>query len=429
MTNNGSLKPLSGRLLSLVRRFGTRVLIHFLAITFAASLPTPTLQDLGFGLYAALICLAGRFLFKPYGGLVPLIAGLATFFAWIALGGYADMGLLLGGIQAWLQSVISGKMIFRAYPSNNWALGEGVAFTLLAVSLIGVAMEMKGMPDNPFFGAIGLELILFVLSLVTLWPFALMRAKRNIRNIVGRLDEAASSKESVPAMIRGQLCVLTDYARTWLTLPLIGIANDAFPFARKLEPVGEWVDHLADLTDGADKLLGTERFYTDLKDLNAHLNRTRPMPVQQTNRTVDRRPPVATFNENEFRLKIASIEAARETAPLPHQAPLAGICRSAENIMEAMRVDPGDVAEGQRFLSRYLKSTLDLLDMQKFFANAPASDEATTAAEARALLLLKRLETAFASEHALLLKNDHLTYVADLNALDRLLDMEAGANK
>lgn len=426
----GSLKPLSDRLLSLAKRFGIRVFVHFSSLTLAGLIVYEGSPKylLAF-IYLGLICLFGRFLFKPYGGLVPLCAGLITWVSWVVLGGEAAYGVFLGGIQAWLQSVFAGKKIFRAYSSEKIAAGEIVAVTFLTLGFFfGMGEDI---PDSFLFGAIALEAILFPVFLVILWPFALVRGRRKIQTAVNHLEDVTSSGDKVPSRIRDQLRSLIGYVRAFVPLPLIHTARDVFPLARELITVEGCIKHLDHLPDDGEKLRGTERFYTDLKDLNAHLNRNRPTPMeQQTDQAEEKRRPAATFNENEFRLKIASIEAARETAPMLYQAPLAGICRSAENIMEAMRADPGDVAEGSRFLNRYLKSTLDIVEMQKFFAKSPASDStARQSAETRAVLLLERLETAFASEHALLLENDHLTYVADLNALDRLLDMEAGAKK
>ncbi len=115
-----------------------------------------------------------------------------------------------------------------------------------------------------------------------------------------------------------------------------------------------------------------------------------------------------------------------KAAPLPEdiRSPVAGIGRSAEAIIGCMRDDPNDVAPGDRFLSRYLKAAHTVVDEYNRLSPQSGADAAMAELLSRSRDLLQRLESAFAQEHAGLLRNDAVNFTAELNVLDKLLKMD-----
>nr|WP_274605237.1 5-bromo-4-chloroindolyl phosphate hydrolysis family protein [Phaeovibrio sulfidiphilus] len=197
------------------------------------------------------------------------------------------------------------------------------------------------------------------------------------------------------------------------------MARQVFPFARALRPLERRILAVSFCADPADRLRQAERLFTRLRRENADLARTAPGGAAAPAASAAGR---AFFNDIDYRLKIANLEAFSERLPATLAPRIRDICHAAENIMEAMRADASRIPEGERFLTRYLDATTALVERWCRLPENRAPE--TGEADARLLALLDRLEEAFACKHARLLESDRLEYTADLNTLDRLLDME-----
>lgn len=100
------------------------------------------------------------------------------------------------------------------------------------------------------------------------------------------------------------------------------------------------------------------------------------------------------------------------------------ISERARLILETMESDPRDFVPGDKFLSRYLTATFDIMDNVLKLSGRAASNESFEKVLVQSESLLARLESAFAEQHLRLLENDTIDLVSELNVLDKLLKME-----
>lgn len=101
-----------------------------------------------------------------------------------------------------------------------------------------------------------------------------------------------------------------------------------------------------------------------------------------------------------------------------------GIAEGTRKIVAAMAEDPGDVPAGERFLARYLVAAHSVVDEYLRLAKDSAASQDIVAALIRAEQSLAALDQAFAEERVRLLRNDTMSFRAQLAALDKLLKMD-----
>ncbi|MDL2279615.1 5-bromo-4-chloroindolyl phosphate hydrolysis family protein [Desulfovibrio sp. OttesenSCG-928-G11] len=106
------------------------------------------------------------------------------------------------------------------------------------------------------------------------------------------------------------------------------------------------------------------------------------------------------------------------------RARVKGIADGTRKIVAAMAEDPGDVPAGERFLARYLVAAHSVVDEYLRLAKDSAASQEIVAALIRAEQSLAALDQAFAEERVRLLRNDTMSFRAELAALDKLLKMD-----
>lgn len=106
------------------------------------------------------------------------------------------------------------------------------------------------------------------------------------------------------------------------------------------------------------------------------------------------------------------------------RARVKGIAEGTRKIVKAMAEDPGDVPAGERFLARYLVAAHSVVDEYLRLAKDSAASQDIVAALIRAEQSLAALDQAFAEERVRLLRNDTMSFRAELAALDKLLKMD-----
>lgn len=130
------------------------------------------------------------------------------------------------------------------------------------------------------------------------------------------------------------------------------------------------------------------------------------------------------FDDEGHQARLRDILKKGYSLPSEFTPHIKAIGEATENILHCMRTDPADVSEGDRFLKRYLVAALQLIDSYQHLATSDPDKARATEVGRQTLVMLERLEAAFKKEHADLLKNDVMSFSADVNTIDKLLKME-----
>lgn len=116
----------------------------------------------------------------------------------------------------------------------------------------------------------------------------------------------------------------------------------------------------------------------------------------------------------------------RRSRQLPKELlkPVLNIAEQTKQILHCMETDPRDFSSGDKFLSRYLQATQNIVVNYLKIAPTLKKHERFTEILKQNKALLEKLNAAFIEQHARLLQNDADDMVVELNVLDKLLKIE-----
>lgn len=125
-----------------------------------------------------------------------------------------------------------------------------------------------------------------------------------------------------------------------------------------------------------------------------------------------------------YRQSALRLSAGGQSLPSGVRATVCRISEGAQKIVQSMADDPADVSAGDRFLSRYLTAAHTVVADYLRLAQVSPGNQDIVDALVRAERTLAALDRAFAEEYVRLLRNDTMSFRAELAALDTLLTMD-----
>lgn len=395
-------------------RVAKRVFVHLCcmiaALIFAASSePGHSAFAAWLAAYAGLVCFIPMSTGSeaPSERMIPPLAGASLLLCWVALGVPWQFVPYWGGLAAW------GTRLLLRPGGLRW---EWLDIPLIIIGFFPYlppsAVSVTNLPfwSLPFFAGGG-------------WLagklYGLVRGQNIRRELLTASCKKLSKKldsKTLPDALRIGAIQLEKQGRDLLNS---GLARDSSyePLVRSLAAVTDGVC-LADSRSKEPYLKELEAGVSALnQDLFDRLQELRQSQAPKSHSPLDLR--LEAFAQ--------SIRALLVKAPLLPESvrgQVFGIGKAAHGILRCMREDPADMTAGDRFLSRYLKAAHTVVDEYAKLVSRNGMQEGSTELLARSGELLRRLEAAFIQEQSSLLRNDTITFTAELNVLDKLLKMD-----
>ena len=406
---------------------GSRLLVHCSSLILAAIIGSATTLPgtaggfgagaaatgaLIFSLYIGFICLVPRGMGMRPDWLIPNGAGLLLVVLWQIFGFPWQMAVIWGGGLTWTIRLLMKRGMM------DW---EWSVIPALLIGMFGffdlLLPRAPGSPPYLFFpvlAAAGWAAILFYSKI-----FGDTVQAGVLKEACARLERLAADKRQ-PRDFGPVMRELASQGRELLKLKprLDGSTAD---ITRTLDQISAKVARLGSRLTPE----GTARVKAQLermgKVMDDRLSELAPPEPDTPERAEERALAVRLEG---FRAATRQLADKRYGLPAELQKHVDGIAIAADQIIQCMRDDPNDVARGDRFLSRYLKSAHTVIDeyVRLSAQGGQYSQVAETLEKAKSLLA--RMEAAFADEHAALLRNDTVNFTAELNVLDKLLKMD-----
>lgn len=402
--------------------FSSRLLVHCTSLVLAvivsvsANLPgfgAASSVMLFFCLYIGLICLVPKGISLRPGWLVPTCSGLLLIICWQLSGFSWQLSIIWGGALTWVIRLLMQR------GAIDW---EWSAIPALAVAIFGffnvLLPRVAESPPWSLFAVLavaGLAANYFYIRFI-----GNMMQARTLRQTCSRLEHLAAGMR-LPCELAPITTTLAAQGRELLALEsglnqsTTGLTEALEQIAGKLAGQGRHLTPAA--TAGVKAQL--ERMSHAMAERLGELAAARE---HETPKHTEERALAARLET--FRAARNRLADKRHSLPVELQPHIDGIALGADKIIRCMQDDPGDVARGDRFLSRYLESTHTIVD--EYARLSAQGGEYSQVAEslARAKVLLARIEAAFVAEHTALLRNDTVNFTAELNVLDKLLRMD-----
>ena len=400
---------------------GSRLLVHFSSLILAAiigsamHLPAAGFAASGaliFCLYIGLICLVPRGIAPRPDWLVPTGAGLLLVIIWGVTGFPWQFAVIWGGALTWTVRLL----MKRGMMDWEWSAIPALLIGMFCFfdALLPLARTSPPYPLFPLLaaGAWGVILVCGKLFGDTVQAGALKEA-------CARLERLAADKR-LPRELWPGISELAAQGRELLRLKP-RLDQSTADLTRTLDQTSAKLARLGPKLTAE----GTIKVRAQLERMNRvmddRLSDLAP-PEPETPERAEARALAARLEG--FHTQIRQLADKRYTLPLELQQHVDGIALAADKIIGCMREDPNDVARGDRFLSRYLKSAHTVIDEYMRLSERGGQYAQVAEALEKARTLLARMEAAFNDEHAALLRNDTVNFTAELNVLDKLLKMD-----
>lgn len=411
---------------------GRRLLVHLIGLMafghVSDILPegTATANSLSLGVYFGIICLFPRGIWTEPRWYFPTATGLLQTAILSFLGMPWFLACFWGGVQTWLQRTIvnRGRMgrewvvapfllicalnfIETPYPPHAplWSLT-----TLLLVGLVG-------------FG--GYSLYMRVRS-KALYKARLMRALQRFQNFANnpRLDDTTKKQISILIAQSPGLESVELHANDAGRRLVEQMENASLEVEKALNmPSVTKSGWSGELFRGQTwgRVLGKKVASPPLHELirqcNAHI-----MDVLR-NGPDSSRQGSSSNSLDVFEHQARQLICKASQAPARIATHLDAIGLATFDIVKSMRDDPRDRPNGERFLQRYLPAANHIADEYGKLVSSNNSREDVAQAIVRGEEVLSRLKKAFEDERHAMLANDSASFTAELNALDKLLQM------
>lgn len=411
-----SVAALAKRLmLHVMALFGGIVVRSTMAVGGAA-MPGSAPLSLIFIAYMGLICLFPRGMTATVSGLIPTVSGILLCLLWSFWGVPWQFSLVWGGALAWAVRLLARK------GAMGWEWLT-VPWLLLAVAFFFGDLRPLYEASTPYWT--------FPLLAVAGWGALRFYAgaafeteqRKVLRRSLRGLQEALAAGKPPPPLESPARQLAEKAGRFDALCPRLS-EKDA-PLVLGLSDVSR---SLAGLGTGEGGSAESER-KEKIRAAVARLNNALAARLEELAPKAARSPldEALAARLAEFASQARQLEGKKEGLPLDSRKHILGIGQAVDDILDCMRADPADVAAGERFLSRYLKAAHTVVDehihLTRAAGRAAAAEDLARALE-RSGELLERLEKAFQKEYAALLRNDTITFTAELNVLDKLLKME-----
>lgn len=412
------LGKMAGGALNQVTGFFQRVFVHALGFISGLVLvnvfPVPETSFLaaGLGVYAGVICLIGRNASLTPAWLFPPLVGLIQSIISLVLSGSPVVALFWGGVQAFIQRAAQKK----GRIGSEWL----VLLLLLPLGFVFAAKSALAWL-NPLIAALlglagwGLGRRLVRLPLTSLQVRRLREGGLALEHLAG----SGALPETLALGARKLSGLLRDYSEEVVLLPgeseALVRAVEVFTaqtkeFAARQNP-RTWDAGAGALQAASERLLGM---------LRGVLPGRQPEPEVRGATEEKRDTPVTAG----YRESLQRLVGKKHLLPPELQAHLEAIAISGAGILECMIKDSRDEDAGKRFLDRYLKAAHKVVDDRARLSREEFAGDDVAKALALSADMLARLETAFAKEYQILLRNDVIDFSADLKVLDTLLTMD-----
>lgn len=409
------------RLTEFLIGLGSRLLVHFSALILAAiigsamHLPGAGVATTGaliFSLYTGCICLVPRGIGARPDWLIPSGAGLLLVAIWQFSGFPWQLSIIWGGTLTWTIRLL----MKRGRMDWEWSI-----IPALLIAMFGfydaLLPRAPGSPPYLFFPVLA----------AAGWGAALFYAR-----LLGDTVQAGVLKTACSHLERLASATWLPRELTPITQTLAAQGRELLRLKPRPDASTAEITRMLDQISGKLTRLGTrftpegtakvklqlERMSQVLDD---RLSELAPSASDSPGRAEER---ALAARLGTFRAAIRQLADKRHALPPELQKHVDGITIAADKILQCMREDPNDVARGDRFLARYLKSAHTVIDeYTRLYAQGGRYCQVTETLE-KTEGLLARMETAFTDEHAALLRNDTVNFTAELNVLDKLLKMD-----
>lgn len=409
------------KLLSLFGAVGRRILIHICSVIAAVFLCQGTLPlseySVAVWIYLGLICLFPRGNPADSSWYLPLICGIVQCLVLLLTGMFWPLIFFWGGAQTWVQRLIRSK------GHLGW---EWLAAPFLVLGAFGFFQELHeiGMPFTKLLISFPIVAI-FGWLIQGAWMRFKMRPLQTMlmtKTAQGLHDLATDSTFSPD--LRQQIDLLQVQSLTWIK-KIPSLNDRQVGIVKRIDSIRTDLEEMANKAHETGWPPDTSDIAKTIGDLNAQLmQQIGEFTASDVANNIE--PPAdATLEERMafYESSARGLLIKQKKLPQTLWQPLEGIAVSTANIVRCMRTDPQDRDPGNKFLSRYLKATHQVIDEYIRLASENVVQEDVKAALARSGEILGRLAKAFKEEHASLLQNDADNYTAELNTLDKLLKM------
>ena len=425
---SGPQPPQSGAKPGFMGSFGGRALIHCAGLLALGSISgnnsANSVEDsLAVGIYFGIICILHRGVWREAKWYLSTITGLVQAGILVLLGMPLVAGIFWGGVQTWLQRLIQKE----GHLGLEWAVSP---FLIMAASDYFDSSLPPDFQLWPLYSllavapaGLGLRLAFERIRRVSLHRDMLAQALQRL--------QACSSNDSLEGELQKQVTILLSQTPAIEQAGLQG-TEAGRKFIVELEATSLEIErllHAPQTTRGGwsralfrgqtwNKAAGQGREGSPVEALrrcNAQLMELLRGSKINEGTNLD---PLAVFEQQARRLVCEAQQAPPQIA-----TQLESIGLLALEIVKSMRDDPRDRPGGERFLQRYLPAASHIAEEYTRLAqsNNPRHDVAQ--AISRGEEVLSRLHKAFKDELAAMLANDSASFTAELNALDKLLQM------
>lgn len=387
---------------------------------------TSVTDGMSVGIYFGMICLLHRGFWQEDYWYVPTGLGIVQGAVLMFLGMPLCAGIFWGGVQTWIQRHI-----------QNWeqiGLEWGVLPFLFMVSTEYFdPPKAIAFPIWPLFSVCAIALAGYVGQAC----YARIRRESLHKSMLGqalrRLQRAATATQ-LEAEVQKQLCILLAQAAA-LEQAALHTSEAGRALIARIDAVSREVEQSAQaprVTRGGwsselfrgqtwNKLTGKKRsapLHEALRQCNSaimEMLRTSTPNVETADAGLD---AFEIFEQQARQLMYKAQQAPKPIAP--H---LESIALRTFEIVKSMREDPRDRPGGERFLQRYLPAATHIADEYTRLTMSNNTREDVAQAIRRGEEVLARMDKAFKDELAAMLANDSASFTAELNALDKLLQM------
>ena len=399
-----------------------------LCLGFCMDSPSgPSVTDgMDVGIYFGLICLLHRGFWDEDRWYVPTGLGVVQGAVLMILGMPLCAGIFWGGVQTWIQRHIQQWGQIRL----EWGV---LPFLLMVASEYLDPPKDIVFPIWPLFSVCAIALAGYAGQAC----YARIRREALHKSMLGRAlrrMQTAASAAQLDAGVKKQLCILlaqagaiepaalhTSEAGRALIVRIDAVSRDVEQCTgAPTVAQGGWSSELF-RAETWNKLTGKKRpasLQEDLRQCNKAV-----MEMLHTGKPNTEKADSGLDAFEVFEQQARQLMYKAQQAPKPIAPRLESIALRTFEIVKSMREDPRDRPGGERFLQRYLPAATHIADeyTRLTASNNPREDVAQ--AIRRGEEVLARMDKAFTDELAAMLSNDSVSFTAELNALDKLLQM------
>lgn len=412
---------------STVRGIGARVVVHFLSIVAVTAFLVEPLHyqgqaavavgHLSFISYVGLICLVPRGMSLTGQWLIPTGMGFFSGAVLMVLGLPWELAIFWMGAQTWLIRLARsrGKMGWEWTVLPWLAVGAGMFFSKTGSTLFRL-LPVLVVPVMTV-GGLALNLLYNRLYIGPIHRNRLKAAAAGLHRLLAREALVPALEPSCRQL--AQQCDLLLRHGSFSTREVVALVvrvEDSLGEINRTKASGRGSATYGQVLEVQHKLEALSQ------EMERQVRASGALERQDKQKTQEQ-----GGDEGQFAVFHASaVDLLHKQFQLPphlhgHIVQIAG---STENILECMRTDAADRANGSKFLAHYLPAAHKIVDQYLRLSREGKDFDEVAKVLARSEDLLARLESAFKDEHKQLLHNDAVNLTAELNVLDTLLKME-----